>query len=271
MTLGSWLKRFIPRAIERRLRRLLFPQHIEERDIIEAYFADRAGSKHVMIDVGAHFGTSLEPFAQKAFRIFAFEPDPKNRQVLERTVAKYKNVTIDERAVSRHDDEEVAFFTSKVSTGISGLLAFHSSHKETARVKTVRLATFCDRHSINQIDYLKIDTEGFDLIVLQSLDWEKWHPEVILCEFEDRKTVPLGYRLLDLCSFLEARGYALLISEWHPIVEYGKRHRHRRFLTDPKRVARSEAWGNIIAFPSEQRSLVTRLAANLAHVDPPDD
>ncbi len=44
----------------------------------EVLFVDKmmgAITKGVMVDVGAHFGESLQPFAKRGWRIVAFEPD----------------------------------------------------------------------------------------------------------------------------------------------------------------------------------------------------
>ena len=43
------------------------------------------------------------------------------------------------------------------------------------------------------------------------------------------------------------KGYKVLISEWYPIVEYGRRHKWKRFVIDPKKVTDELAWGNIVA------------------------
>ena len=59
------------------------------------------------------------------------------------------------------------FFTSGVSSGISGLSSFHPSHKESQRADLATLSDFISKEDIAQVDFLKIDTEGFDLFVLQ--------------------------------------------------------------------------------------------------------
>lgn len=51
-------------------------------------------------------------------------------------------------------------------------------------IKTISLKEILQKH-INEnevIDFLDIDVEGFDLNVLQSNDWEKFRPKVILIE-----------------------------------------------------------------------------------------
>ncbi|MEH6592727.1 MAG: FkbM family methyltransferase [Halioglobus sp.] len=202
-----------------------------------------------MIDVGAHFGGSLAPFAEHGWKVFAFEPDPDNRAKLESGFANMPNVIIDDRAISDQPGKNVAFFASKVSTGISGLSAFHESHEEIAKVSVTTLAMFLAEqpHDNQTIDFLKIDTEGFDLSVLKSVPWDDVQPRMILCEFEDFKTRPLGYDYHDLADYLVDKGYSLVISEWYPIERYGIRHKWRCFSRYPSNLCNSDAWGNIIA------------------------
>jgi len=201
-----------------------------------------------MVDVGAHVGTSLEPFARDGWRVIAFEPDPENRAALENRVGDWPDVEIDPRAASDKSGERVAFFRSNQSTGISGLHAFDDSHSHAGEVETIRLAEALSARGVDRVDFLKIDTEGHDLLVLQGFDWETdAAPRVVVCEFEDHKTRPLGYRFDDLARFLESRGYRVLVSEWFPVTAYGARHRWRRFARYPCRLASEKAWGNLIA------------------------
>ena len=72
----------------------------------------------------------------------------------------------------------------------------------------------------------------------------------MLYEFEDRKTVPLGYSLSDSSGYVADRGYHLVYSVWEPIVEYGTLHRWRGlFRTPPPDVA--TCWGNVLCFRHE--------------------
>ena len=47
--------------------------------------------KGVMIDVGAHHGSSLKKFAEAGWKIYAFEPDKNNRKIL---TENYGNLAI---------------------------------------------------------------------------------------------------------------------------------------------------------------------------------
>jgi FkbM family methyltransferase len=180
------------------------------------------GDVPLMVDVGACKGTAFGEFAKQNWTVHAFEPNPP---VFDNLVEKFNtpNVTINRLAVSDVASEDVPFYTSDESLGISSLKPFRPTHEETARVETVTLDDYLDEAGVARIDFLKIDTEGFDLMVLKGLDLTGHEVETILCEFEDRKTQPLGYAVPDMADYLESFGYTVYVSGWHPVVQYGDR------------------------------------------------
>lgn len=221
------------------------PEPEESIIAFEALSASRV--KGLMVDVGAHLGGSLAPFVRQGWRVFAIEPDSVNRAALLSAYGQRRNVTIDARAMSDHPKQAVTLFRSDKSAGISGLSAFHPSHQAVEQVEVTTLSQFFGEHDIGAVDFLKIDTEGFDLFVLKGVPWETVAPRLVLCEFEDTKTVPLGYRFHDLARYLLDRGYKIMVSEWYPIVEYGAQHRWRRFAQYPCELQDERGWGNLLA------------------------
>ena len=195
-----------------------------------------------MIDVGAHWGTSLGLFVKNGWKVYAFEPDRENFQEL---VRRYPTIHVDGRAVSNKPATNVTLYKSHQSAGISTLSPFHESHYPAIGVDVITLTSFIHEQRIKKVDFLKIDTEGFDYFVLQGYPWKK-APKVILCEFENSKTNPLGYTLEDVAEFLLSKSYKLKISEWEPVVTYGGSHKWKR-LTDYPCELSDNAWGNIIA------------------------
>ena len=81
-------------------------------------------------------------------------------------------------------------------------------YKGTVESYDVQVITFDDLIRVsgigNEIDYLKIDTEGMDLDIVQSIDLDKYNIKVILCEvrswWEDH-----------LKDYLEQNGYLVQI------------------------------------------------------------
>jgi len=202
----------------------------------------------VMLDVGAHGGGSAKMYLDSDWVVYAFEPDPVNRAGLAVLAGLYPKLHVDARAVSDKIAHGVPFFTSSASSGISSLSPFHASHRETSHVDTVSLSNYCVEHGIDHVDFLKIDTEGYDLFVLKGCPWEIFKPAVVLCEFGDDKTVPLGYTFRDIARYLTGLGYEILVSDWCPITEYGKIHEWRDFRLYPCELGSTDDWGNMLAF-----------------------
>lgn len=197
-----------------------------------------------MVDVGAHYGSSLEPFANDGWTVYAFEPDPRNRNVLEQLTRHLPGVVVDERAIGTVDEAVMTLFGSEESSGISSLRPFHPTHQPVGSVTTVRLDTFLAL--VPEVTFLKVDAEGQDLEVLETFPWSRLHPSVVVAEFEDGRPFA-GYTHGDLGRYLADRGYEVLVSEWFPIVRYGVRHRWRDLHRYPSELCDPRGWGNVIA------------------------
>jgi len=205
----------------------------------------------VMIDVGAHHGSALAPFLDYGWHIFAFEPDKKNRACLFERLknSKFKeNVSVDSSCVSNKSIQGIPFFTSEQSTGISELSAFHSTHKQSQTVDVTTLSVFLLDKELPSVDFLKIDSEGHDLFVLEGFPWDRAQPSIIECVFENSKTLPLGYEFHDLARFLVERQYTVFVSEWHPIIRYGISHDWCQLKRYPCELNSCDSWGNLLAF-----------------------
>lgn len=234
----------------RRLRgakRSLVRDWIEEAEFVAIMAPGRSDSiDFVLVDVGSHNGSVTSMFLEKGWSVVAYEPDPSNREQFMQRIGSNPRVQLSTAAVSDKPAASASLFTSPTSTGISTLSAFHQSHKPTATVEVVTLAIDLRARDVQRVDFLKVDIEGFDLFALKGFDWT-YSPRFVLYEFEDRKTIPLGYSLADSSAYVADRGYHLAYSVWEPIVEYGGRHRWRGLSSTPPADA-AECWGNVLAF-----------------------
>lgn len=230
----------------------------------------------VMVDVGAHQGTALAPFLEKGWKVYAFEPDIQNRTKLVQFLRQHRfgnTVTLDRRCVGNKIENNVPFFTSEQSTGISGLSAFHSTHIESQVVDVTTLSDFFAPEDTPEIHFLKIDTEGHDLFVLEGYPWDRNKPLIIECEFEDSKTLPLGYDYHKLATFLLEKGYNVYVSEWHPIIRYGIRHDWCQLTRYPAELADPKGWGNLIAFREQvdENLIVNSIRSLIENIDVVND
>ncbi len=230
--------------------------HLDETDIVLRYLT-QTRDWGVMIDVGAHTGSSCIPFVKSGWRVVAIEPNRINRSQLKNKLAalsvdEQQNIDVHEVAVSDRKVKNATLYHSDVSSGISGLSKFHESHWEVGRVEVDTLKGVLDGYSFENIEFLKIDIEGFDYFALQGFPWNRFKPNIIECEFEDLKSIPLGYKWTEICDYLVGKGYDVLISEWHPIVEYGIQHDWRCLKRYPCELSDDTAWGNVVAIAQHE-------------------
>lgn len=205
----------------------------------------------VMLDVGAHYGGSLIPFADAGWKVIAFEPDPNNRSQLQNcpTVIN-KDVEVVAAAVGSEEKSDVKIFASNESSGVSGLSPFLETHEEVCRVPLLRLDTEIKKRNLKHINYLKVDVEGHEMDVLKGLNLDENSPDFIQLEYEDFKTQSLGYTSHDLCKVLDDQGYKILVSEWWPIQKYGIRHSWKEIYYYNGDIP-SDSWGNLIAYKND--------------------
>ncbi len=240
--------------------------HFDETNLISEYVGQK--EKGFMIDVGAHHGYASSPFLDKGWGVIGYEPDPNNRKILQQRLGDHPRLKIIQDAVSDVAGETVSFYASDESTGVSGLSGFTEKHKIICEVKTTTLTDQIRENNISTIDFLKIDTEGFDLMVLKGFPWKTHRPNIIECEFENAKTVPLGYVFEDIANYLVGHGYNVYVSEWHPIIRYGIQHDWRSLSRYPCTLATDAAWGNLLAFNSTvDESMLIRKLKGLANLD----
>jgi FkbM family methyltransferase len=234
----------------------------DEASVIRDYFASRLvpGSTGMMVDVGAHFGTSFRAYLNAGWRVLAFEPDATKFPKLAPYEGK-AGFELLKVAVSDSPREAMPFYTSTESTGISSLLAFRESHTLAASVPVVTLADVLAQRKIRHIDFLKIDTEGYDLQVLRGHDWSI-RPEIILTEFDEVKTRHLGHHFDAIADLIAGRGYTIYLSEWFPLERYGANHQWRSISRYPVQLHHDDAWGNLIAVRNDAQ--VDRIADIIA-------
>jgi len=124
-----------------------------------------------IFDVGANIGQSAIEYASlfPNSRIYSFEPIAKSYSKLIVNTQKFDNVSCFKVAMSSKESDGIM-----VSHGASTdnyLLDASPDLSETKRkriehVKMTTIDLFCEEHSIDHINFLKIDTEGHDLEVV---------------------------------------------------------------------------------------------------------
>ena len=246
--------------IRQYLRNLVFR---DELGLLVRYASGKYDGISTLIDVGAATGELALPFAKKGWQVIAFEPEPTNFHNLKTNIKKFPNVTCIAKAVS-DTPGQVPFYVSSTHGGIHTLKPFHPTHRPTMMVDAVRLDEALADMQIDKVTVLKIDVEGADFLALKSFDFRKFHPDVVMCEFMDKRSREnFGYTHHDMAAYMNNFGYATFVSEWGPIVEYA---REDRLIIPPKFLCcvpypldHDPVWGNLIFIPNDRKQHFERI------------
>jgi FkbM family methyltransferase len=206
-----------------------------------------------MVDVGAQWGTVLNDYLWCGWRVLAFEPTKDSLEILTQRYGGFSNLDIDTRAVSNECQKDVTFYTG-TETNVRSLHGMHdagSTSRDLSKIEVTTLESAFKQHNIEHVMYLKIDVEGYELMVLQGVPWDEIRPAVIAAEYDNPITEKIGYSTEDMIQYMEGKGYFVLVSEWAPIVEYGGEHKWRKYTTDIKDTD-PNSWGNLIAFENQR-------------------
>ena len=184
-------------------------------------------------DVGANVGLySWEVRKVSPHRkILAFEPDPENIKLLEKTLngANFENVEIYKCALS-NQLAEISFFQDTL-TSATGCVAgkdkpwieqYLNSSANEIRVKTETLDSVVKQDRIPSL--IKIDVEGHEIEVLQGgrNTLSKAKPLLIIESFPPKQSTvlslldELGYHLIDADHHVSMNPKTTNLFAWHP-------------------------------------------------------
>jgi FkbM family methyltransferase len=177
----------------------------------------------VFFDVGANDGeTALKALKEfRDARVFSFEPHPSTFAALVSRLSNRPNFVAINCALGRTSASEVEMFEYEVSQLNSmvdnapyAVRFGHEPRRISVRCTTVD--SFCSDNAIRRIDVLKIDTEGFDIVVLKGASSmiKSGAIRFIYVEFNDlqAKEGAFGGALVPIDNLLHPHGYRFVAS-----------------------------------------------------------
>ncbi len=201
-----------------------FPKHARglfaqdgHDEVIERFFRDQPSRAKVFVEVGAfdgvHYSNVRRLQKLHGWTGLCIEPVSKNFKKL---VAAYEGTPVRcvRAAVGNRDGEAELNVSTYPHLPDWGSDVASLSDKEIGRwakyhpkwvkekVPVRRLTGLLEEAGIEQIGFLSVDAEGHDLDVLQSLDFARFSPDLIVVEY--------GQRREQILSFLTEKGYSLV-------------------------------------------------------------
>jgi FkbM family methyltransferase len=177
---------------------------------------------HLIFDVGANVGdTAVEALSKfPEARVVSFEPHPATFAKLSARMtgnARHRSVNV-AFGLEAGEAEMFVYDESKVNslTPDAQFAKRHAMEGHSIRVKTTTMDRFCAENGIESVDVLKIDTEGFDLVVLEGCRsmMERGAVKFIYVEFNDLQPTEgvFGGALLPFDELLRPYGYRFVAS-----------------------------------------------------------
>jgi FkbM family methyltransferase len=207
-------------------------QHNGEYWLLDAVVARSSEPELTLLDVGAHHGAWSAEALQCLRRrgrtgvVHAFEPTPSTRQFLARRFDGEARVVLRELALSDRAGA-VTFYVVGELVGINSLVDMQVGAPTTVEATTVD--AYLKQHRIERVTFLKSDTEGHDLAVLQGGREALASARIDAWQFEyNARWIYARAFLRDVFELIGDKPYVLgklhgtgveLFDEWHPELE----------------------------------------------------
>ena len=176
-----------------------------------------------VLDIGANIGYTSCVFAgavKPGGKVYAFEPDRATYVLLEGIVrSKRLSETIEILNCAVGSSEGTVEFWHNEGHSADHRVAtekFKSEYRgatHTSNVRVTSLDVFAATRGLENISFIKIDVQGYELAVCEGMQATvKRFPEICVCfEYDPDALMQLGFKPRELIDFFRARGYQLHI------------------------------------------------------------
>jgi FkbM family methyltransferase len=123
----------------------------------------------IVVDVGANIGAFAIFTAQRAKKVFAFEPEPENFRLLcsNIEVNGLQNVTPLRMAITKKKGKKDFYIAEEQHSGSHSF--FLQQYKKKIEVKTLSIMDLIKKEALAKIDFLKLDCEGSEVEIIEGL------------------------------------------------------------------------------------------------------
>lgn len=170
---------------------------LEDKFIVENFDLKDKG---VFVDIGAG------PNGVQGNNTYFFEKNGWDGLVIDGDPRVYsemlKTRTRPIEAVISNDETVRSYFMNEKTPDLSGLVNYPDNSSRSIKVIPIKLEKILEQNNIDKIDLLSVDTEGTETDVLDSMDFDKHRPEIIIAEFLTQGNVHT-----EIQPYLKEKGY----------------------------------------------------------------
>lgn len=177
------------------------------------------GKDHIIVDVGAYTGLRSMDFARLAPHgtVVAFEPDP---DTFEQLAAHIRTNGLDRvkafnLGIGAEQREEQLYRMVDANPGMNRIMknAEVTGDHGSVQVKITPLPPVLEKLGIDRVDVIKVDTEGFELEVLEGCEEviDRHHP-ILFVEVDNDNLRANGSTATELVEWIRRKGYRVKVA-----------------------------------------------------------
>ena len=180
----------------------------------------------ILIDIGAHKGESIKLFSKNFIikKIISFEASPINFEFLKKKIdenkQEYNNIEIVLENIALGAENKIIEFNqfnesssstikdinkeSKYYKRKFRLINFLNNKKtfQKIKIKVLKLKDYIEKNNIKKIDFIKIDTEGYEFEILLGLENKIKLVDIIMFEHHYDNMIKKGYTFENINKLL---------------------------------------------------------------------
>ena len=190
-------------------------------------------SEFGLVVLGAHLGVHIKKEIEQTLpkKVLLVEPVPHNVEAINNNLKDFKNIILEQVAISDKKEKKDFFFVKRSSIPklkkhwSSGIGSFNKSHILEHRskrflvedididkisIQSITLQDLIEKYSITKIDKLLIDVEGSEYSILKNIDLNKINIKKIIFEYKHfdgyKKT---GKKLEEILKKFDQNNYSV--------------------------------------------------------------
>jgi len=200
--------------------------HFYQKRWIKFLKKNKCNRFKLLIDIGAHKGESIKLFSKNFIikKIISFEASPINFEYLKKKIKDnkqgYNNTEIVLENIALGAEEKIIEFNQFNESSSSTIkeidkeskyykrkfrLINFLNNKETyqkIKIKISKLKEYIEKNNIKKIDFMKIDTEGYEFEILLGLENKIKLVDIIMFEHHYDNMIKKGYTFEDINKLL---------------------------------------------------------------------
>ena len=210
---------------------LNFFDYFHKKKIFKFLKRNNISNLDILLDVGAHKGESIISFSKNLNikKIYSFEASQISFKILSKKIKDIKfkfpemKIIIENIALGSSDKKiKIKHFNESSSSTINKINIDSNYFKKKKKflygskvskyykefkVKQITLDNYLELKGINKVDFIKIDTEGYEFEILNGLKKNIKHVKVILFEHHYHDMIRKNYNFSDIHMFLKENNF----------------------------------------------------------------